>query len=398
MNTKTKDILKQLENGVTLKHKYIFPLKTDVEKRATEVNPNKEDISSDNKTLVKANNDATFEQKQFAETVQKIKELKLKNGQNSIAIGNILLQYKSKTNNERDFRNLLKHGDVNIKRTQADKLIKVSKFCCQSAEKVDLYMMLGIEKFAILIDAELEDKFECLAKFVDDKKISVSQLKKLVGKIKEQPSMPIEGLFTELKEELKEASKLKKNSPNENVDYVARCKSLENVNFIEEQISGKANFKNRLLGQILEKMHKDNVLIVPELSRIARSISQIFEVIDITKQKGIILYSIKENFSNNDKSITATVTTTVFALIAQIERDLISLRTREALQVKKASGVKLGRPKGKGKSKLDLHQEDILKLVELKVPKTIIAKQYNTSVKNLYTYLKYYQTKEGKLA
>lgn len=195
-------------------------------------------------------------------------------------------------------------------------------------------------------------------------------------------------------------STLEQNTEKNKIDVLkfANDKKLGNVNFIEEQISGKANFKNRLLGQILEKMHKDDVLIVPELSRIARSISQIFEVIDITKQKGIILYSIKENFSNNDKSITATVTTTVFALIAQIERDLISLRTREALQAKKASGVKLGRPKGKGKSKLDLHQEDILKLVELKVPKTIIAKQYNTSVKNLYTYLKYYQTKEGKLA
>lgn len=195
-------------------------------------------------------------------------------------------------------------------------------------------------------------------------------------------------------------STLEQNTEKNKIDVLkfANDKKLGNVNFIEEQISGKANFKNRLLGQILEKMHKDDVLIVPELSRIARSISQIFEVIDITKQKGIILYSIKENFSNNDKSITATVTTTVFALIAQIERALISLRTREALQAKKASGVKLGRPKGKGKSKLDLHQEDILKLVELKVPKTIIAKQYNTSVKNLYTYLKYYQTKEGKLA
>ncbi len=195
-------------------------------------------------------------------------------------------------------------------------------------------------------------------------------------------------------------STLEQNTEKNKIDVLkfANDKKLGNVNFIEEQISGKANFKNRLLGQILEKMHKDDVLIVPELSRIARSISQIFEVIDITKQKGIILYSIKENFSNNDKSITATVTTTVFALIAQIERDLISLRTREALQAKKASGVKLGRPKGKGKSKLDLHQEDILKLVELKVPKTIIAKQYNTSVKNLYTFLKYYQTKEGKLA
>ena len=168
----------------------------------------------------------------------------------------------------------------------------------------------------------------------------------------------------------------------------ANEKKLGNVEFVEEQISGKSNFKNRQLGVLLEKMEQGDILIVPELSRIARSITQIFEVIDITKQKGITLYSIKEDFSNNDKSITSTVTTTIFALVAQIERDLISLRTIEALQAKKANGTKLGRPNGKGKSKLDEHAEEILKLVDLQVPKTIIARQYNTSVANLHRFLK----------
>ena len=184
-------------------------------------------------------------------------------------------------------------------------------------------------------------------------------------------------------------STIEQNTEKNKLDVLkfANSKKLGNVEFIEEQISGKANFKNRQLGALLEKMKKDDVLIVPELSRIARSITQIFEVIDITKQKGIILYSIKEDFSNNDKSITSTVTTTIFALVAQIERDLISLRTKEALQSKKAQGIKLGRPKGKGKSKLDANKEEILKLVELKVPKTIIARQYNTSIANLHRFL-----------
>ena len=174
----------------------------------------------------------------------------------------------------------------------------------------------------------------------------------------------------------------------------ANEKKLGNVEFVEEQISGKSNFKNRQLGILLEKMEQGDILIVPELSRIARSITQIFKVIDITKQKEITLYSIKENFSSNDKSITSTVTTTIFALVAQIERDLISLRTKEALQVKKASGIKLGRPKGKGKSKLDQYKDEIMQLVELHVPKTIIAKKYGTSVINLYKFLKYYNSQE----
>lgn len=171
----------------------------------------------------------------------------------------------------------------------------------------------------------------------------------------------------------------------------ANDKKLGNVEFIEEQISGRANFKERQLGELLNKMQEDDILLVPELSRIARSITQIFEVIDITKQKGIILYSLKENFSNDDKSITSTVTSTVFALIAQIERELISMRTKEALHSKRSMGIKLGRPKGKGKSKLDKYKDEILKMIELKVPKTIVAKRYNTTVTNLYGFLKNYK-------
>ena len=169
----------------------------------------------------------------------------------------------------------------------------------------------------------------------------------------------------------------------------ANDKKLGNVEFVEEQISGRSNFKDRKLGKLLNIMKKGDILIVPELSRLARSVSQILEVIDITKQKEIKLYAIKENFSNDEQSITATVTSTIFALVAQIERDLISLSTKEALQAKKATGTKLGRPKGRGKSKLDKDREEILKLIRLKVPKTIIAKQYSTTVANLSRYLKF---------
>lgn len=162
---------------------------------------------------------------------------------------------------------------------------------------------------------------------------------------------------------------------------------LGQVNFTEEQRSGKINYKERKLGALLNSMQLGDVLIVPELSRIARSITQILEVIKITKDKGITLYSLKENFCNNDNSISATVTSTIFALVAQIERELISLRTKEGLHARKVAGVKLGRPQGKGKSKLDPYKEDILKLLSLKVPKTMIARQYDCSIGNLNNFL-----------
>ena len=168
----------------------------------------------------------------------------------------------------------------------------------------------------------------------------------------------------------------------------ANHKQLGNVEFVEEKVSGTKSYKKRKLGALLETMSNGDVLIVPELSRIARSTIQILEVIQITQDKEITLYSLKENFCNKDDSIASTVTKTIFALVAQIERELISLRTKEALHARRLAGVKLGRPQGKGKSKLDEHTEDIMRLLELKVPKTIIAKQYGCSVGNLYNFLK----------
>lgn len=162
---------------------------------------------------------------------------------------------------------------------------------------------------------------------------------------------------------------------------------LGNVEFTEEQCSGKISYKERKLGALIDNMQAGDVLIVPELSRIARSITQILEVIKVTKDKGITLYSLKENFSNNEDSISATVTSTIFALVAQIERELISMRTKEALHARKVAGVKLGRPKGKGQSKLDIYREDILKLISLHVPKTMIARQFNCSIGNLNNFL-----------
>lgn len=167
----------------------------------------------------------------------------------------------------------------------------------------------------------------------------------------------------------------------------ANSHKLGNVEFIEEHITSKKHYKQRLIGHLLENIKHGDVLIVPELSRLARSVSQIFEIIDMSQQKGFILYSLKENFCTADKTITAIITSTVFALVAQIERELISLRTKEALQAKRATGLKLGRPKGKGKSKLDKDKNTILKLLDCGVPKTVIAKQFNTSVTNLYKFL-----------
>lgn len=77
----------------------------------------------------------------------------------------------------------------------------------------------------------------------------------------------------------------------------------------------------------------------------------------------------------------------VFSMVAEIERDLISKRTKEALQTKKANGIKLGRPKGAGKSKLDIYKVEIEALIKNGSTKKFIAKRYGTSESNLFNWL-----------
>jgi DNA invertase Pin-like site-specific DNA recombinase len=174
----------------------------------------------------------------------------------------------------------------------------------------------------------------------------------------------------------------------DNILRFANERKLGHLEFTEETITGKSHYKERALGQLLNKMKAGDVLIIPELSRLARSISQILEIIDYTKKNNITLYSLKENFCSNDESITSVITSTIFGLVAQIERDLISQRTKEALQAKKKQGVKLGRPTGPSKSKLDIYQDEIKGLVAIGVPKTKIAQKYNTTRQNLDKFLK----------
>jgi DNA invertase Pin-like site-specific DNA recombinase len=78
----------------------------------------------------------------------------------------------------------------------------------------------------------------------------------------------------------------------------------------------------------------------------------------------------------------------VFSMASEIERDLINQRTKEALRIRKAAGVKLGRPTGPGKSKLDKHREEIVALLKNGSTKAFVAKRYGTTQKNLYNWLK----------
>lgn len=169
--------------------------------------------------------------------------------------------------------------------------------------------------------------------------------------------------------------------------HLANNNNFGKVEFVEERVSGKKSWKERKLKRVIDELGEGDRLIVPELSRLGRSMLEIMEILSVAKEKGIFVNTVKGNWSLNG-SIQSKIIGMVFAMAAEIERDLISQRTKEALRARKAAGVKLGRPRGPGKSKLDKYREEITALLRNGSTRTFIAKRYGTTQANLLNWLK----------
>ncbi len=160
--------------------------------------------------------------------------------------------------------------------------------------------------------------------------------------------------------------------------------------FIEVAISSQKSSKQRKIDYLLDLLVESDTLIVSELSRLGRSVGQIIQIMDQLVKSKIHFIALKENIQiSGEQDIQTKVMITMFSLFAEIERDLISERTKQGLAVAKAKGKQLGRPKGRGHSKLDIHRDEIKTLLENGSTKTFIAKKFNTSYSNLYSWLKY---------
>ncbi len=168
---------------------------------------------------------------------------------------------------------------------------------------------------------------------------------------------------------------------------LANDKNLDRVCFEEEKASGKKSWRERKLAEIIDELRENDRLIIPELSRLGRSMLEIMEILSIAKQKGISIYAVKGGWELNG-TIQSKVMAIAFSIAAEIERDLISARTKEALKARKAPGVKLGRPKGPGRSKLDRHRDEIVALLNNGSPKAWVARKYGTTRHNFYNWLK----------
>jgi DNA invertase Pin-like site-specific DNA recombinase len=124
--------------------------------------------------------------------------------------------------------------------------------------------------------------------------------------------------------------------------------------WIEETISGTKSYNRRELGKLLKKVQKDDLIVCAELSRLGRNLFMIMEILNICMTKECKVWTIKDNYRLGE-DIQSKVLAFAFGLSAEIERNLISQRTKEALARKKAEGVILGRPKGR-KSDLDKYK------------------------------------------
>ena len=172
--------------------------------------------------------------------------------------------------------------------------------------------------------------------------------------------------------------------------HYANEHDLGKVSFVEEKISGTKNWRERKLYGILNDLYEGDNLIVPEMSRLARSITQIYEIIDVCQSKGIAIHCLKQRLilGNGQNDLATKVMISTFALAAEIERDLISMRTKEALKAKAEAGVKLGRPQGKGKSKLDPHREEIVALLKNGSTQRWVARHYGVTPMTVHNWLK----------
>lgn len=165
---------------------------------------------------------------------------------------------------------------------------------------------------------------------------------------------------------------------------------LGHVQFIEEKVTGKISWRKRQIAAILEQAQEGDAIIVSELSRLGRSMVECMEILSLAMQKGVRIYAVKGNWQLNT-SIQSKIVAMTFAMAAEIERDLISQRTTEALAARKQQGMSLGRPKGIGKSKLDAHHVEIAALLKNGATKTWIARKYGTTRRNLSHWMKQHQ-------
>lgn len=203
------------------------------------------------------------------------------------------------------------------------------------------------------------------------------------GKVQNQETMSLVFAYLRVSTDAQDVA----NQKHGVVRYCVEKRLLEPV-FIEDTISGKTDWRDRQLGKMIRGAGKGDVIVVSEVSRLARSTLQVLEIGRECIERGVHLHVAKNGIVFDD-SMQSKIVATVLGLVAEIERDFISSRTKEALAKRKADGMKLGRPVGAAKNlKLDKHADKIDGYLDKGINKVAIAKLLDVSPNTLYEWLK----------
>ena len=159
--------------------------------------------------------------------------------------------------------------------------------------------------------------------------------------------------------------------------------------WMEIKVSSRKTTKERLIDQLLGELNEGDCLIVSELSRLGRSVGQIVTIVDELIKKSVRTIVIKQNMDIfEDHNMQTKMMITMFGLFAEIERDLISERTKNGLARARAEGKLIGRPKGNGKSKLNGKEDEIVTLLNKQISRASIAKLMGVSWQALNHFIK----------
>ena len=157
--------------------------------------------------------------------------------------------------------------------------------------------------------------------------------------------------------------------------------------WIKETISSRKPLSERKLGNLLKKLKKDDILIATELSRLGRNLLEIMGIMQQCLEKGCQIWTLKENYRLG-ADIQSKILAFAFSLASEIERQLISDRTRESLKRVRAEGKHIGRPVGKSHQKLESKHDLIIELLSENLSKAEIARRLGCSWSTLHRYVK----------
>ncbi len=179
-----------------------------------------------------------------------------------------------------------------------------------------------------------------------------------------------------------------KNQRYEILDYTHK-RNMHVSSWIQIKASSRRSTKERLIDELLDQLDTGDTLIISEMSRIGRSVGQIISIVDELIKKQVKVIIIKQGmFINGKNDIQTKTMVTLFSLFAEIERDLISQRTRAGIKKARAEGKLIGRPKGNGKSRLDGRESEIQELLNKKVSRASIARIMDISNPALNHFIK----------